>query len=80
MADRDEDHRPKASRSAGAFFSPTRGPTPVPMDIDRYWDRIPTKRRWSTLARNLIVVIAIALTILWVLTPTAASAVLLLVH
>ena len=79
MADQDHDERPRATRNAGAFFSPTRGPTPVPIDLERYWDRLPTKRNYPRLARNLIVVLVVLATVfvlLWVLTPGAASVLL----
>ena len=77
MTEQRDDRRRRPTRNAGAFFSPTRGPTPVPMDIDRYWDRLPVKRSWARLARTVIVMIIIAavvLAILWLLTPANASA------
>ena len=81
MTDRDEEQRPQATRNAGAFFSPTRGPTPIPTDLESYWNRLPTRGNYRRLACNLIVVLAvlaIVFALLWVLTPGASSALLIL--
>ena len=80
MVERDKDGRPIRTRNAGAFLSPSRGMIPVPSDIlDRYWRRPKAEGRRARLVMDTIAVIlgiVLVVLILWVLTPSAAAALL----